>query len=189
MKLNQLKTLGVAAIALVFMGIPAMGSAQVRYNHDEYRFSRDQRDLKNQIDQMERESNAFRFYFEHNFRSNGHKETHYDSSSRDAHPEHMGRNGNMTLKDAIQNLDEDFERLRSEVDRHGRTTARAHELMSEIMEHMQDVDVRINRVSVSYNYNGRERNWRYDRSELSNRWNDFKSDLQDLNRQVNRRGR
>lgn len=86
----------------------------------------------------------------------------------------------MSLRDAIQNLDEDMERLKAEIDHHGRSR-NARDLMSEVMDHMSDVDARVPRTSDWYSY-GNDRNWRYDRSDLSSRWREVKADINELNR-------
>jgi|GEM_PF-3449498 len=184
MQLNGLRTLLVVAAASIFMAAPIVSVAQ-RYNHDDFRH--DRRDMKDWVDSMERESNSFRDYFEHNFKAYGHKQEVWDRSGDYSHPEHEGRNGNMTLLDAIQNMDEAFERTRGEVDRHG-VTRQAREMMTEIVDHSRDVDSRIDRVADNYRFNN-DRNWRYDkRSELYHRWQDLKADIHDLDRGLGLRG-
>lgn len=188
MKLSNLKSMAIAAVACALIAAPAIGSAQGygqnrgrdRDRDDNPRMQRDMRDLRELVNQTERHSNSFRDYFEHNFRSNGHSERWSVSSDYDRHPEHQGRNGQMTLRDAIQNLDEDFERLRNEVDHHGRTR-QARQFMDEILEHSGDVDQRMGHVRDWYD-NTRDRNWRYDRSDLSSRWRDLRSDINSLAR-------
>jgi hypothetical protein len=197
MKLNSLKSTVIAAIACVCFAAPMTSSAQRGYqqrgnqNRDRdirrEQIQRDSRELKSIVDRTERHSNSFRDYFEHNFRSNGHSERWTVRAGYDQHAEHQGRNGQMTLRDAIQNLDEDFERFRSEVDHNGRSR-HARDLMAEIIEHSGDVDARIGRVSSWYNFT-RDRNWRYDRSDLSSRWRDLRDDIRELNRIFNSRGR
>lgn len=93
----------------------------------------------------------------------------------------------MTLRDAIQNLDEDFERLRAEVDHNGRSR-KARDLMSEINEHSGDVDARLGRLTDWYSFKN-DRNWRYDRSDLATRWRELRRDIADLSRSINGRGR
>jgi Ni/Co efflux regulator RcnB len=186
MKLKSLKNLFVAAIACAFLAAPIAGNAQGygRTQDRDRNYRQDYRgDLKDLTNRAERSSNSFRDYFEHNFRSNGHQERW----SGGGHPEHQGRGGQMTLRDAIQNLDEDMERLRSEVDHHGRSR-RARDLMDEVMDHMSDVDARIGRTGDWYSYNN-DRSWRYDRSDLFNRWRDTRSDINEVNRAFNGRGR
>ncbi|HTQ10509.1 MAG TPA: hypothetical protein VMI31_10595 [Fimbriimonadaceae bacterium] len=180
---NGLKTLMAGLAMAACLALPMIGAAQhyglqnhSGYNHADFRY--DRRDMKNWVDAMERESNSFRAYFEHNFKAYGHPHR-YDSRNDSDHPEHEGANGQMTLKDAIQNMDEDFERLRAEVDHHG-DSREARDLMNEIVDHSRDVDVRIDRVADNYRFND-DRNWRYDRgSELYRRWQDLKADIRDL---------
>jgi len=193
MRFNGLKKMAIAAVACAFLAAPLSGSAQgygssgqrnrqitiQRYDHDNYRYNR--QDLRGEVDGVERESNSFRAYFERNFRDNGHAKRWNGYG----HAEHEGRNGQMSLQDAIQNLDEDFERLRSEINRHGQTR-QARSLMNEIVNHMRDVDVRIDRVADNYNF-GRERDWRYSSSELYTRWQDLKGDINDLSRAIRER--
>ncbi|MFI5385828.1 MAG: hypothetical protein ACHQ50_06875 [Fimbriimonadales bacterium] len=183
----------IAAIACVFIAAPIASSAQrygqdpdrSRYNHNDYRYNRD--DFKDWVNSVQRESKSFRDYFEHNFRAFGHAQQRWDRSG-DLHPEHEGRNGNMTLLDAIQNTDEDLERLRAEVKYHDRSRY-ARDLMNEIVDHSRDVDARIGRVADTYRYND-DRAWRYDRnSELYRRWQDLRADIRDLDRGLNYRGR
>src|SRR5579862_3732372 len=175
-KLNGLKSIAIAAIACACVAAPVSGFAQ-HYNHNDYHFS--QNDIKGEVQSTERESNSFRSYFEHNFRDNGHQKR---STGGYGAAEHMSRGGQMTLQDTIQNLDEDFERLRSEVNHHG-TSQEARSLMNEIVNHMRDVDVRIDRVADNYAF-GRDRDWRYKNSELNTRWQDLKDDINELSRQV-----
>jgi len=193
MKLNSFKNLAITAVACAFIAAPIVGNAQ-GYGRQQDRNYQDRNyrqdygyDLKDLVNRTERESNSFRDYFEHNFRSNGHQSRWSGASGYDSHPEHQGRNGQMTLRDAIQNLDEDMERLRADIDHHGRSR-HARDLMSEVMDHMSDVDVRVSRVSDWYSYNN-DRNWRYERSDLSSRWRELRADLNELNRNVNGRGR
>ncbi|HWA82909.1 MAG TPA: hypothetical protein VG820_05730 [Fimbriimonadaceae bacterium] len=175
-------------VACALLATSAIGSAQ-GYGHGQDRnrdrdyAQRNLRDLRDLVNQTERHSNSFRSYFEHNFRSNGHPERWTGGS----HREHEGPRGQMTLRDAIQNLDEDFERLRTEVDHHGKTRE-ARRLMDEIVDHSGDVDSRIGRVRDWYDYN-RDRNWRYERSDLASRWRDLRSDINNLARNFNARTR
>lgn len=189
MKLNSLKSIAIAAIATLCVAAPLSAGAQ-RYgqNRDrDYRYDNRDRGLQNQVNRTERESNSFRAYFEHNFRWHGHGQRYIPETGYDQHAEHQGRNGQMNLGDAIQNLDEAFERLRAEVDRNGRTR-RAGDLMDDILEHMRDVDQRIGRIRDSYDYNN-DRSWRYDRSDLSSRWRELRGDINDLARSFNYRAR
>jgi len=188
------KTLLVAALACVSFGSAmaqnngyGQGRGDYGYgqNHrDDNRYNRGNQnvwrtDLRRLVDRAERDSNAFRSYFERNFRSNGH-ERRYDNDNnwngRGGHAEHQGRYGQMSLKDAIQNLDEDMERLRKEIDRN-RESRYAQSLISEIREHAADVDARMPRAADWYSYNNDNRGWRYDRSELSQRWARVRSDI------------
>lgn len=181
MKRIGMKWIVMAAVASFCVAAPSSSFAQ-RYDRDDHMRVRDS--LKDEVNRVERESNSFRFYFEHNFRDNGHGRK-WDPYDRYGTPEHQGRNGRMSLKDSIQNLDEDFERLRTVVNLWGRTP-RARDLMNEIMEHSRDVDVRIARTAEAYSFRN-ERDWRYDRSELFSRWNDLRRDTLELDRRFGRR--
>lgn len=214
MTLNRIKSMAIAAIACVCVAAPAGASAQ-RYPQDydrNYRsgnqYGYGVRDLVNRV---ERESNDFRDYFEHHFRVRGNARR---SDRWSDHSDHQGRYGDMTLKDAIQNLDEAMERLRNSVNRNGNTRSRDFsETLSDVLEHSNDVDRRIGRVSDTYDYyndgydngygndrygygsgrsddrygNGRygDRNWRYDRNDLGMMWRDLRSDIGQLSRMLN----
>jgi hypothetical protein len=167
MKLNYWKTSLLAAVAVGCLA-PGLASAQ--------RF-RDRMDLRDEVTQTFRDSKDFRHYFEHNFRANGH-EPRWDASDRYGHPEHEGRFGQMSLKDAIQNLDEDIERLRAEFAHHGPDRA-ARDLAREIQDHSNQVENRIGRVGDWYRFEGEPR-WRYERSELYSRWQDLRRDIQGM---------
>jgi hypothetical protein len=179
----KLKTLLIAALACVSIGSGiAQGYGQgnrqddYRYNNqrNNQRYSQQnwRRDMRRMIDRTERESNSFRQYFEDHFRANGH-ERRYGGET--GHAEHQGRNGQMSLKDAIQNLDEDMERLRHEVDRN-RDMRYARALTDEIRDHAADVDARMPRVAEWYSFGG-DRRWRWDSSELSQRWSRLRGDI------------
>jgi hypothetical protein len=199
MNSTNIRTLAIATVAAVCVAMPAMSSAQ-RYGQGrwpvdqrQYRYN-DRYDLRDLADRTERQSNDFRAYFEHNFRDNGHGKR-YDryGNDRDQHGDHEGRNGRMSLKDAIQNLDEALERLRSEITHNGRSR-KAQEIMDDVREHSNDVEQRISRVTDWYDYTGRDwrsgnGNWRYDRSDLSSRWRDLRGDINDLQRSFGGRGR
>jgi len=176
MRLNELKSLTICAVACVFLASPFAANAQgygsssrQRYNHRVYLYNRS--DLKDMVDSASRESKSFRSYFEHNFSDNG----HFKRYAGGDHSEHQGQFGQRTLQDTIQNLDEDVERLRAEVRHHGRSDY-ARELAPEITSHIQDVDAHISHVSDYYSF-GRDRNWRYVNSELYTRWQDLRTDL------------
>jgi hypothetical protein len=186
MKINSLRTIAVAAIATIGVAAPLTSSAQ-RYGGRDYRYEYRDSGLRDQVDHTERESNSFRDYFEHHFRWRGHAQRYIPETGYDRHAEHQGRNGQMTLGDAIQNLDEDFERLRAEVDHNGRTR-RSSDLMDEIVDHMSDVNTRIVGVRDGYEFS-RDRNWRYDGSALSSSWRDLRADINDLARSFGPRGR
>ena len=141
-------------------------------------------DLRDEVDHTFRDSKDFRHYFEHNFYSYGH-EPRWEYSERSGHPEHIGRSGQMTLKDAIQNMDEDIERLRAEVRHRGYTPA-ARGLALEIRDHSDQVNTRIDRVGEWYR-NQMDRAWRWDRSELYVRWRDLRADIDIMTRDVENR--
>lgn len=179
----NLKSLIVAAMACTCIAsgmAQGYGNGRNHRNDQDSRFGqRDwRRDLRLIVDRTERESNSFRAYFERNFRSNGH-EPRYDRG--DMHPEHQGRDGQMSLKDAIQNLDEDMERVRREIDRH-RDSRYARSLVDDIQGHSNDVDRRMGRVGDWYSFGGSggPRSWRYDRSDLSRRWSRLRDDIRDM---------
>lgn len=140
--------------------------------------------LRDEVDHTSRDSKDFRHYFEHNFRANGH-EPRWDASDRYAHPEHEGRFGQMTLKDAIQNMDEDIERLHAEFKHHGASSA-ARDLAIEIRDHSNQVDTRIGRVGDWYRFQN-DRAWRWDRSELFDRWRDLRADIDTMTRDTESR--
>ena len=75
-----------------------------------------------------------------NFRDNGH-ERRWDTSDRYSHPEYAERLGQMALKDAIQNMDEDIERLRAKFKHHGASYA-ARDRAIEIRDHSSQVNGR-----------------------------------------------
>lgn len=172
------KSIVIATTAVACL-VPALASAQRNWDRDDRRFERF--DIRDEVAHTFRDSKDFRHYFEHNFRASGH-EPRWDATDRYGHPEHEGRYGQMTLKDAIQNMDEDIERLRAEVSHHGDSRA-ARDLAEEIQEHADQVDRRINRVGDWYRFNG-DRDWRWDRSELFNRWNDLRSDIRRTTRDL-----
>ena len=194
----SLKTLVIAATAAAVLAVPAIGSAQRwptgnqnqgRWNQGNQGRWNDNRSLRELVARTERESNSFRSYFEHNFRSNGHGK-HNDRYQDNDHADHQGRRGEMTLKDAIQNLDEAMERLRNAVNSNARGRRMA-EIVDDISEHSRDVDQRIGRVSDSYDFFGggsynrnggaySNRDWRYDRSDLSRDWSELKRDINQL---------
>ncbi len=125
-----------------------------------------------------------RFYFEHNFRANGH-EPRWDAADGYGHPEHEDRFGRMTLKDAIQNMDEDIERLHVEFKHRGDSRA-ARDLSNEIRDHSNQVNNRIDRVADWYRFPG-DRGWRWERSELYNRWRDLRADINTMTRDITNR--
>ena len=193
------RNLVIAAAACAVMAVPATSSAQrwpVNNQQDQGRWTQgrwnDNRVLKELVARTERESNAFRSYFERNFRSNGHGKR--DDRYQNDHADHQGRRGEMTLKDAIQNLDEAMERLRNAVNSNVRGR-RMSEIVDDISEHSRDVDQRIGHVTDSYDYFGggnnnrrggnynnsyNNRDWRYDRSDLSRDWNELERDINQL---------
>jgi len=130
--------------------------------------------LRDEVDHTFRDSKDFRHYFEHNFRAYGH-EPRWDMTDPAGHPEHEGRRGQMTLKDAIQNMDEDIERLRAEFKHHGASAA-ARDLAIVIRDHGNQVDSRMGRVGDWYRFEN-DRAWQWERSELFNRWRDLRADL------------
>jgi hypothetical protein len=138
--------------------------------------------LSDEVDHTFRDSKDFRFYFEHNFRANGH-ETRW--VGRYATPEHEGKFGRMTLKDAIQNMDEDIERLHAEY-KHNGASREARDLAIEIRDHSNQVNSRINRVGDWYSFST-DRDWRWDRSELFNRWRDLRADINGMTRDLESR--
>jgi hypothetical protein len=140
--------------------------------------------LRDEVDHTFRDSKDLRHYFEHNFSANGH-EPRWDRSDRYAHPEHEGRFGQMTLKDAIQNMDEDIERLRAEFAHRGASPA-ARDLAIEIRDHSNQVDARIGRVGDWYSFKN-DRTWRWDRSALFNRWRDLRADIDTMTRDLENR--
>ncbi|HLK16217.1 MAG TPA: hypothetical protein VKT78_15535 [Fimbriimonadaceae bacterium] len=178
MKTNQLRTTLLAAAALACL-IPAAAQAQ-RYREYVPRAN----NLSDEVFHTFRDSKDFRHYFEHHFRANGH-EPRWDRSDRYGHPEHEDRFGRMSLKDAIQNLDEDIERLRAEFAHHGASRA-AVDLADEIRDHSDQVDRRIGRVGEWYRFDD-DRDWHWDRSELFNRWRDLRTDIREVTGDMLRR--
>lgn len=186
MKLMNMKTLAIGAVACAMAAMPAFSSAQ-RYGNQGrlYRYEYRDNGIYNQTADVSSESKRFRDYFEHNFRWRGHSAKYIPETGYDQHAEHQGRNGEMTLGDAIQNLDEDLERLRAEVKYHGRDD-RARDLMSEIMDHERDVDSRVGRVRDWYDYQEHDR---YGHDSLSSMWRDLRGDINSLNRSFGYRSR
>jgi hypothetical protein len=168
----------IVAMAVAFLG-PVSASAQRFGDQDDRRLHRV--DLGDEVDKTFHDSKDFRHYFEHNFRSNGH-EPRWDLTDASGHPEHEGRYGQITLKDAIQNTDEDIERLRAEFAHHG-TSRAALELAAVIRRHTEQVDVRLSRTGDWYRHNS-DRHWRWERSELNTRWADVRSDIRRMTRDI-----
>lgn len=188
-----MKLIHTIAIAAATVGLAGMANAQrwpIPDRGRDYRYDqRDNRGLRNLVDQAERESNAFRDYFERHYRDRGHSKQ-YDY--RGDHGDHEGRYGQMTLKDAIQNLDEAFERLRSAVGRNDYRDRGTRDAMRDILEHSRDVDVRIGRVGDAYIFDQSDRwNGGYNNGynmrgrggdELSYRWRELRRDIDRLAR-------
>lgn len=93
--------------------------------------------LVDQVDHAERDSNAFRSFFERWYREHGHRSRQMPELG---HKHHAGFEGDVTLKDEIQNVDESFERLRKEIDVRGGVTPYAVGQMHDAVEHATEVD-------------------------------------------------
>lgn len=123
--MNKTKLLGLAlAAAFVGVGIltPADAAAQRRYRPSYDRPVRADWKVRPLVDRSERESNAFRKYFEsHNAKGR------------------LGRyHDNRYLKDQIQGMDEAFERLRSRAD--DRRPGVGKEQLVDALNHARQID-------------------------------------------------
>ncbi len=133
--------------------------------------------LRDRVDRAERDSNDFRDQV--NRQSNpffgaSRDNRRYDDRGYD------DRRGNgrwdnsrssNELKDAVRSLDEEFERLRSEVDRHGDTRAAAG--------HMHEITHRADRVDRAM-----DRSYRSNRGGIEGQWQRLSNEIQDLSRSL-----
>jgi hypothetical protein len=179
MRRNTVRTLLVAALATTCLA-PTFSIAQAP-GETYYTLTQGSQDFREAVNRASKESKGFRYYFEHNYHANGH-EQRWDRPDINGHAEHQGRRGQMSLKDAIQNLDEDLQRLRAEVMHRGRSHY-AESLAAEIEEHANQVDQRMGVVAEGYWFN-QNHDWKYDKSELSNRWQELKRHVDEVSHAV-----
>jgi hypothetical protein len=186
MKSNRIKSIFIAAVACACLAVPAISSAQRRGNDKWPLPNRIQnyRSLDDMVVRAERESNSFRYNFEHNYRGR--------DRNRNWRNDDYGFWG-YDLKTDIQKMDEAFERLRGIVQKNNRHDDRyrdwrngswydrdARREMETVVRYAQEVDRELGRGFGNY---------RRGQRNLTEDWRDLRRDIDVLAREFNIRVR